>query len=139
MTRTQQMLALIGLFLVGLWGCQSNSAADRAREMEERIAKLEADLKAGVTSREALKTRVTALEEQVRAETERAKLIELERDALTLKLQRKIAEKETVVSNYDDLVKKLEGILGQAKVVQGQQADDAEAKVRGTVTSYPKK
>jgi septal ring factor EnvC (AmiA/AmiB activator) len=139
MTRTHQTLAICGLFLVGLWGCTQSGSADRIREMESRVGKLEEDLKATQTSRDVLKTRLLALEEQVRAETERRKLVEKDRDNLTAQLHQKAAEKDTVVAHYDDLVKKLEGVLGQAKVVQAQNADGADGKVQGTVTGFPKK
>lgn len=139
MTRTQLMLTATLFALAGLWGCSQSATADRAQQLEARVAKLEDDLKTSNTVREVLKTRIAALEEQVRAEADRARLIELERDALTAQLRHKIAEKDAVVANYDDLVKKLESVLGHAKVVQVQQADESLGTVPAAVTSFPKK
>lgn len=134
MTRTQTVVATLGLFLVGLYGCSQSTSGSSAKNLESRVAKLEDDLKTAISSRDALKTRLAALEEQVRAESDRAKLIEKERDDLTARLQAKSLERDAVAGNYDELVKKLEALLGQAKVTQAKQ----DGKVTATVTSLPK-
>lgn len=137
MIRTHQALGLLALFAIGLWGCSQSTSGDKSKSLETRITKLEDDLKSAISGREALKSRLVALEEQVRVESERAKLLEKERDDLTAKLQAKVQEKDTAVANYDELVKKLEVVLGQAKVTQTKQADANNGKVQGTVTSMP--
>ncbi len=138
MNRTQQTLGVFGLLLIGVWGCSQSGglSAERAKQLESRIAKLEGDLKSTTSNRDALRARLAALEEQVRAESERAKLIEIERDALTAQLKQRTVEKDAVVNQYDDLVKKLEAVVGHAKVAQ---SECHGPKVKATVTSFPKK
>lgn len=124
------------VLLIVLWGGSQISRASRARQLEERVARLEDDLRAITTNRDALKVRLAALEEQVRAESDRARLIAQERDALTAQLRLKATEKAAVVAQYDDLVKQLEAVLGQARVAQMQHAEPG--KVHATVTSLTK-
>ncbi|CAN5425758.1 hypothetical protein BH11PLA2_BH11PLA2_11550 [soil metagenome] len=122
MTRTQKVFGVFALLMAGIWGCAASesSSSATAKKLEARVAKLEEDLKTTSVSRDALKSRLVALEDQVRAESERTRLVEKERDEVAAKLNAKSMEKETAVADYDDLVKKLEGVLGQAKVAQSK-------------------
>jgi chromosome segregation ATPase len=136
MTRTHQAMAVLGLFIVGVWGCSSNtSTSEKTKQLENRLAKLESDLATTISSRDAFKARLGALEDQVRAESERARLIEKERDDATAKFIAKSAEKDVAVAHYDELVKRLETVLGQAKVAQSKVR---ESQVPATVTSRVK-
>jgi predicted nuclease with TOPRIM domain len=138
MMRKTQGVAVVLLAILGIWGCTgSGPSAEKAKEFEVRVAKLEADLKTVTVSRDQLKARLSTLEDQVRAESERAKLVEKERDDLIAKVAAKSAEKDSAVAQYDDLVKKLEGVLGQAKVAQNKAREGANA-VPAVVTSRVK-
>jgi chromosome segregation ATPase len=159
MIRNWQSIGILGLFLVGLWGCSQGGGAvssEKSRQLEGRLAKLEAELKSTAASRDALKQRLAAIEEQVQAAEARAKANADENANLTAKiaedtrekanltakiaeqekeLNGRLVEKDAAVAQYDDLVKKLEGVLGQAKINQTKRNGNS---VPATVTSFPK-
>ena len=103
MTRIHKVVLVTVLTVVGVWGCakspQPGASADRLKQLEARVAKLEADLRTVTADRDATRaslagseTRVAELERQVRTWTAKAGAAEKERDELVAKLKLRAAE-----------------------------------------------
>lgn len=71
MTRIHKIILVIGLTAFGVWGCSRPAAnapsADRSKPLEQRVAKLEADLQAAAAARDATLARLVAAEDAIRA------------------------------------------------------------------------
>ena len=113
MNRTPAIALILAAGFCAAWGCgQSPTAGSGNKSLEQRVAKLEQDLKAVEKDRDAAKTQAAAAEERARKQTEHAQAVEKERDALALSLKAKTAERDEAQAKLDTFKKGLKDLLG---------------------------
>ena len=126
MTRIHKMLLVTALTVVGVWGCakpaQPAASADKLKQLEARVAKLETDLRTVTADRDATRatlagseTRVAELQRQVREWSAKAGTAEKERDDLVAKLKAKTTERDLVQAQFDSFRKNIKELLGQVE------------------------
>ena len=88
MTRTPTIAVIVLAGFVAAWGCGQAPTVSTTglKSLEQRVAKLEQDLKAVERERDAAKTQAAAVEERLKKETARAQMVEKERDEAHAKL-----------------------------------------------------
>src|SRR5260370_40809517 len=117
----KQVLILVAIGSLGLWGCaQGPSAAhaERIRALETKMAKLEEDFKAAVAGREQLRKKLTTAEEekaQLAQQVEQLQLVVKERDDLRQQLAIRTAERDGVQTQFTHFRKSIRTLLGQAE------------------------
>jgi hypothetical protein len=137
MTRTRDKVALFCLLGLGAWGCGRGPAtADlQKKQFETRTAKLETDL-ADTTARlneaeqqfarEQARYRAAerTAQDVLTREKARGHALERERDDLYGRLKATAGQRDATQVQFDNLVKKLEGVLVETKSAMGKPADD---------------
>jgi chromosome segregation ATPase len=124
MLRGNQLVILIVVTTLGLWGCaQGNSAtaqAERIHALEARCSKLEDDYRAAVTVRDQARKKSITLEEQVAqlqkdlaAQQETVKLVTKERNELRQIVESRTGERDLLQTRCERLKKGLQSLLGQ--------------------------
>lgn len=124
MSRSWTISALIVAGFLAAWGCnQSPPAASlaptQAKTLETRVAKLEQDLKAMESARDAARAQANAADDRWKAEVARANTIEKERDELRLNFKSKSAERDMLHSKLEGIQKLLKDALGQSESALG--------------------
>jgi septal ring factor EnvC (AmiA/AmiB activator) len=128
MSFDRQVLVLMVIGSLGLWGCaQGPSAAhaERIRALETKIAKLEEDFKAAVAGREQLRRKLTTAEEektQLSQQVEQLLLVVKERDELRQQLAVRTAERDTIQTQFVHFRKSIRNLLGQAETASNGNA-----------------
>ena len=120
MTRTVKILLVLGLTVFGVWGCSkgsTGSSADKSHN-EAKVAKLEDELKSTVAARDTFRTKLAAIEEQLRTETARGVALQNERDVGLANLKAKSLERDQVQTQFDSFRKNIKELLGQTEAVQ---------------------
>ncbi len=120
MTRTVKILLVLGLTVFGVWGCSkgsTGSTADKSHN-EAKVAKLEDELKSTVAARDTFRTKLAAIEEQLRTETARGVALQNERDVGLANLKAKSLERDQVQTQFDSFRKNIKELLGQTEAVQ---------------------
>jgi chromosome segregation ATPase len=122
MTRTRDKVALFGLLLLGAWGCGRTPAAAelQKKQLEARTTKLEADL-ADATAR------LNEAEQNVAREQARGRALERDRDELLAKLRQTAGQRDATQAQFDTLIRKLEGVLGETRAAMAKPAPDEKA------------
>lgn len=120
MTRTVKILLVLGLTVFGVWGCSkgsTGSTADKSHN-EAKVAKLEDELKSTAAARDTFRTKLAAIEEQLRTETARGVALQNERDVGLANLKAKSLERDQVQTQFDSFRKNIKELLGQTEAVQ---------------------
>ena len=120
MTRTVKILLVLGLTVFGVWGCSkgsTGSTADKSHN-EAKVAKLEDELKSTAAARDTFRTKLAAIEEQLRTETARGIALQNERDVGLTNLKAKSLERDQVQTQFDSFRKNIKELLGQTEAVQ---------------------
>ncbi len=120
MTRTVKILLVLGLTVFGVWGCSkgsTGSTADKSHN-EAKVAKLEDELKSTAAARDTFRTKLAAIEEQLRTETARGIALQNERDVGLANLKAKSLERDQVQTQFDSFRKNIKELLGQTEAVQ---------------------
>jgi outer membrane murein-binding lipoprotein Lpp len=114
MNRTPAIALIVLAGFVAAWGCGQTPTASTGtnKSLEQRVAKLEQDLKAVEKDRDAAKANAAAAEEKLRAQAAHAQAVEKERDALAIGLKARTAEKDEAVAKLDTFKKGLKDLLG---------------------------
>ena len=120
MTRTVKILLVLGLTVFGVWGCSkgsTGSTADKSHN-EAKVAKLEDELKSTAAARDTFRTKLAAIEEQLRTETARGVALQNERDVGLANWKAKSLERDQVQTQFDSFRKNIKELLGQTEAVQ---------------------
>ena len=120
MTRTVKILLVLGLTVFGVWGCSkgsTGSTADKSQN-EAKVAKLEDELKSTAAARDTFRTKLAAIEEQLRTETARGVALQNERDVGLANWKAKSLERDQVQTQFDSFRKNIKELLGQTEAVQ---------------------
>ena len=124
MTRTIKILLVLGLTVFGVWGCSkgnTGSASDKSSNNEAKVAKLEDELKSTTAARDTFRTKLAAIEEQLRTETARGVALQKERDDGLANWKAKSLERDQVQTQFDSFRKNIKELLGQTEAVQASQ------------------
>jgi septal ring factor EnvC (AmiA/AmiB activator) len=125
MARTGKGLMVAVVMALGLWGCaQGNSVtsgqAERIRQLEAKVARIEVDYRSAVTSRDQLAKQVTSLEEdavRLRKTLEMQKNAIKERDALRLEVDARTVERDAFQNRCQHFEDGLSNLLKQYKAM----------------------
>ena len=130
MTRTTVGLSAIALVAAFSWGCGRNPAplAATNKTLETKVAKLQADLA-------DINARFVELDQRLAKEQARTRAVEVERDAIALRLKSRTDERDAVQLQFDGLVKTLESALGQVKAARAIPASEQLPTPRETVNA----
>jgi len=123
MTRANKALVIMAVAAFGLWGCTqgpTNGAGnvERIKALEAKCAKMEDDYRAVAATRDQLRKKLAAVEEergQLRQELEQQQIVLKERDELRQQLNARTQERDTAQLQYDVLRKGIRSLLGQAE------------------------
>lgn len=150
MIRTRDKFALFCLLLLGAWGCGRGPAtADlQKKQLESRVAKLEADLSDTVArlneaeqqyAREQARGRAAERDAQIKLSKEQARghAIEKERDDLYGRLQQTTGQRDATQAQYETLVKKLEGVLTETKAAMSKLPADEKTSTTSANRTVP--
>src|SRR6516162_9980461 len=92
----KQVLFLVVIGCLGLWGCAQGPAAahaERIRALETKLAKLEEDFKAAVTGREQFRKKLTVAEEE-------KTVLNQQVEDLRLQLAARTTERDAIQSQF---------------------------------------
>jgi uncharacterized coiled-coil DUF342 family protein len=141
MSQANKALIVLVVASLGLWGCAQGPAngpasAERIRALENKIAKLEEDFKAAVSSRDQARKQLATADEERR--TLGQQLVQLqavvkERDELRQQLASRTTERDGLQSQFDQFRKGIKNLLGQAEIPAGTNAQP----VTTTVAAEP--
>jgi predicted nucleic acid-binding Zn-ribbon protein len=146
MTRIHQMILVTALTVVGVWGCARPAppaaAADKLKQLESRVAKLENDLRSAMADRDAARTKladaetehraqVAELQRQVQNWSARAADLEKERDEVQARLTARTTERDQVQTQFDTFRKSIKDLLGQTEATIAAPAIDQAPVVAG--------
>jgi predicted RNase H-like nuclease (RuvC/YqgF family) len=125
MSRSNQALILLTLMVMGVWGCAEGaqspgaSLADRVKALEAKNAKLEDDFRAVAATRDQLRRKLAAAEdEQARLQKqveEQVQAANRERDELRNQLAERTRERDVMVKQFEQFRKGLKDLLGRAE------------------------
>jgi septal ring factor EnvC (AmiA/AmiB activator) len=118
MSRGKMALAILVVSVLAIWGCARGPSndAERIAALEERFAKLEADYHAAVADRDAVKKKLSTVEDErnkLQQDTDR------EREDWKQQMSTRTTERDAVQSQYDQFRKSLRALLGQADATAG--------------------
>jgi predicted RNase H-like nuclease (RuvC/YqgF family) len=121
MTRGGQVLSVMLIVLIGLWGCARGPAGhttqvERIHMLEAKCTKLEDDYRSIASARDQARKQVAALEtERKQLQKELADKLALlkERDALRQQIASRTSERDNLQQRCDRLKKGLQNLLGQ--------------------------
>jgi predicted RNase H-like nuclease (RuvC/YqgF family) len=121
MSRGNQMLSVMLVVILGLWGCArqpvgSSAHSERIHSLESKCAKLEDDYRSVASARDQARKQAATLEsERVRLQTELAEkqAIVKERDELRQQIAARTGERDNLQQRCDRLKKGLQTLLGQ--------------------------
>jgi SMC interacting uncharacterized protein involved in chromosome segregation len=127
MSGANKALAILVVAVMGLWGCTqgpTNGAGnvERMRALEGKCAKMEDDCRALAAARDQLKKKLTAVEDernQLRQEVEQKQVVIKERDDLRQQLDSRTRERDTFQQQFEQLLKSLRSLVGQADSAAG--------------------
>jgi outer membrane murein-binding lipoprotein Lpp len=112
MSRANKALVVLVVATLGLWGCAQGpgaGSAEKIKNLEEKVSKLEDDYKAVTTARDLVKKKLAALEEEhARKQQELDQLIAA-----------RTAERDSVQTQFEQFRKNLRTLLGQADAAAG--------------------
>lgn len=125
MSRSNQALILLTVFVMGIWGCAENgqspgaSLADRVKALEAKNAKLEDDFRAVAGARDQLRRKLAvAEEEQAKLQKQvedQLQTANRERDELRGQLSERTKERDALVKQFEGFRKTLKDLIGQAE------------------------
>jgi septal ring factor EnvC (AmiA/AmiB activator) len=132
MTSAKSALIALIVAIVGIWGCArppsgTADGADRLRSLEARAVKLEDDFRSAASTRDQLRKKLAAAEEQQRkAHDELEQQIQTltrERDELRQQLTLRTDERDALTVQFDQFRKNLHELLGQAEATLNKPAE----------------
>jgi predicted RNase H-like nuclease (RuvC/YqgF family) len=122
MSRANKALVVMVVAVMGLWGCaQENkkhgNADPRVRALEIKNARLEEDFHAVVATRDALRRKLAALDQEsarLGKELEQLQSVVKERDELRTQVTARATERDTLQTQLEGLRSGIRTLLGQA-------------------------
>jgi len=134
MSHAKQTLIAFVVVTMGIWGCArgpeggSSSYADRIHALEGRNAKLEDDFRATAVTRDQLRKKLAAAEEQqqkLRQELDQQlQVITKDREELRERLTERTTERDGLAVQYEQFRKQIRELLGQADAALNRPAAD---------------
>jgi septal ring factor EnvC (AmiA/AmiB activator) len=123
MRRFPQSLAVCALAIFGLWGCARGPAASSdSKSTEEKIAKLEDELRLTIASRDQYRKRLNAGEEaltqtrqELKQEADKLAKATKEQEELMTSLKQRTTERDTLQTQFDGFRKGLRDLLTQSE------------------------
>jgi chromosome segregation ATPase len=126
MTRADKAVLIALAAALGVWGCargpSGNVSAEKAKALEQKVSKLEEDFRAAAATRDQVRQRLTAVEEQrnqFEKEVANLKVVVKERDDLRRQVAARTTERDTLQSQYDQFRKAIRDLVGQAETAAG--------------------
>lgn len=119
MSSHQKALAVLVVAVLGIWGCAQGpaggSSAEKIRNLEAKVNRLEDDFKAATAARDQFRKKL--------GETEAA-VAELrqQRDELQTQLKSRTTERDTLTQQFDAFRKSLKDLIGQTESALGKPA-----------------
>jgi hypothetical protein len=133
MKRVSDMVAVLFVALLGIWGCaqgpSATAQAERIKSLEAKVTRLEADFRAAAASRDQLRQQLTLAEEHL----QKLQVVVKERDELKIQLKLRTGERDQVAAQYETFRKSIKELVGQAESTAQHFADGAPV----TVTASP--
>jgi chromosome segregation ATPase len=127
----------LGLFLFMIVGCSQgpNSRAaliERVRQLEEKIARLEDELRSTIDSRDQARQQLAKAEEHI----QKLQIVMKERDELRLQLKLRVNERDQLSGQYEQFRNHLKELVGQADAAVLRFPDGEPVTVTITVPPY---
>ena len=122
MNQAGKAMVVFAIAAMGLWGCAQGPAggasAERLSALEAKVTKLEEDFRGAVASRDQLRKKLTAAEEeksQLAKQVDQLVLVAKERDELKVQLTARTSERDTLQNQFNDFRKGIKTLLGQVE------------------------
>jgi hypothetical protein len=126
MSQGTKLLLLLVIGCLGLWGCAqgpaNGSASERMRALETKLARLEDDFKASVSSREQLRKKLNTAEAervQLAQKVEQLLIVVKERDDLRRQIVVRTTERDSAQAQLQHLRNGIKTLLGQVELSAG--------------------
>ncbi len=117
MIRAVTILLVIFAGFISAWGCGQTTpganSVSKLSSLESRVSKLEKDLKATETARDAALAKALDAERRFRSEEARSNGLEKERDTLQANLKARVTEKDQLQTQFDGFRKNLKDLVVQ--------------------------
>jgi chromosome segregation ATPase len=129
----KQVLVLMILGSLGLWGCAQapgSANAERIKALESKIAKLEEDFKSAVSVREQYRRKLASAEEdktQLSQQVEQLQAVVKERDDLRRQLVVRTSERDSIQQQFHEFRKGIRTLLGKVETPSSQPVTSAAA------------
>jgi uncharacterized coiled-coil DUF342 family protein len=145
MNRVTTTLAFLTVATLGIWGCAqgptgAKADAERIKALEAKNARLEDDYRAVTASRDQLRKKLAASEQQqvqLRAEIEHLQSVAQERDQLQQQVKLRTNERDSVQVQFEEFRKGIRSLLGQAEAAVSQ--PNSQPVTSAAVTASPGK
>ena len=143
MTRSHKVLGFLLVSILGVYGCAKGPAGrpNDHSTAEEKVKRLEEDLRAASQARDSFRQSLLAAEEkqaQLQRQIDQANATAAkerqERELLKTELKTRIAERDTLQTQYEGFRKSIRELLGQAEAAIQSPQSPSPAQV-GTQTS----
>jgi chromosome segregation ATPase len=138
MSRSEKVIGVLVVALVGAWGCSKNpgesaGAGGRNPSLEAKAQRLEEDFRAAAAARDQFRQRLQVAEERLTSAESRAAQLQTqydetktaltstttERDTLRSDLKTRTTERDNLSAQYEAFRKNLKSLLGQAETSLG--------------------
>lgn len=117
MIRAATIVLIIFAGFISAWGCGQTTpgaiSVSKLSSLESRVSKLEHDLKATETARDAALAKASDAERRFRSEESRSNGLEKERDTLQTNLKARGTEKDQLQTQFDGFRKNLKDLVVQ--------------------------
>lgn len=141
MTQLQKALVVLGVVLVGIWGCAQgtggSASAEKIKSLEAKVGRLDEDFRAAAAARDQYRKKLADAEQttaQLKQDVAALQLVVKERDDLLVQLKNRTADLAALNGHFETFRKNLKDLIGQTEAAMTPPA----AGTPGTTVSLPK-
>jgi septal ring factor EnvC (AmiA/AmiB activator) len=127
MTQYQKALAVLVVAVLGIWGCAQGPAgsasADKMKNLENKLSRVEADFKAAATARDQFKKKLVDAENLTVQMRQELDAIQKEREELRTLVKTRTTERDNLSNQFEAFRKNLKDLIGQTEAALAKPAN----------------
>jgi septal ring factor EnvC (AmiA/AmiB activator) len=136
MTQYQKALAVLVVAVLGIWGCAQGpdgmASADKVKNLEHKLARLQDDFKAAATARDQFKNKLVEAENLTTQLRQEIDSVQKDREQLRVTVKARTAERDAMSNQFETFRKQLKDLIGQTEATLAKPASPTIATVSRT-------